>query len=72
MQVIDTLGFSLDEQYNPEVYGIRQMLLDKNTIVTILILADLLQPLIKFSTYLQGNIDFSKMMMKAKVRTQHF
>ena len=63
VQVIDTLDASLDEKYNP-VHGIREQLLNKNSVAAILILCDILRPVVHFSNYLQGNHDISQVMIR--------
>ena len=51
---------------DPEVHGIREQLLNKNTVAAILTLCDILRPVVHFSNYLQGNHDFSQVMIRCK------
>lgn len=55
--MIDTLDTSLLEKYEPEVYGIRDQLLNKNTVAMILILCGLLKVVMGFRTiFKEANI----------------
>lgn len=68
LQVVDTLDASLDEKFEAEVYGVREQLLDKNTVAMVLILCDILGPVIRFSDHLQtSQIIISDVMTRSQV-----
>ena len=67
LQVIDALDASLDDKYDADVHGVREILLDKNTMAAVLILCDVLNPVIYFSDYLQGNNELTNVNEKVKV-----
>jgi hypothetical protein len=46
---------------------VREQLLEKNFMATVLILSDLLKPVVHFSDFLQGNNDFSMVNTKTRV-----
>lgn len=72
LQVVDTLDACLDEKYDAEVHGLREQLLRKNTMATVLILCDVLSPVIRFSDYLQGSdVIYSEVMDRCKVWCTH-
>ena len=66
-QIIDVLDEIIERKGEPEITGVRDMLTDKNTLAAILIPCDILDPIIGFSDYLQGSVNFSRVFMKLKV-----
>ena len=67
-QIIDTLDHLLDVKKDPELTGIREAIMAKQTTAAILILCDILHPVNIFCKYLQGSVDFSTVTVKLKVK----
>ncbi|WAR08289.1 hypothetical protein MAR_018247, partial [Mya arenaria] len=63
-EVLDALDMSLHDKYVPEVFGLRQKLLDKSMVAMVLVLCDVLRPVVNFSDYLQGTNTFSDMQQR--------
>ena len=58
----------IDRKREPEIIGLREMVTNKTTLVAILVLSDLLQPVNLFCKYLQGgSLDFNTVAGKIKV-----
>ena len=67
LQIVDALDIMIDKKHDPEVEGIRNMLLSKSNVSGILVLCDLLHPIIAFSDYLQSAaITFSNVNQRLK------
>lgn len=67
LQIIDTIDHLLEQKRDPELAGLRNAFLSKDTTAAILILCDILQPVNIFCKYLQGSVDFSVVTIRLKV-----
>ena len=66
VQVLDSLDSIYEKKREPEILGLRDMLTNKSTAASVTVLNDILRPLVLFSDYLQGDVNFSRVNSKLK------